>query len=121
LAGWIGLDLTLWGSSACEAYERRAKAEGGEGAVRLVAMVLLWGGLIWTVREWRYSRKNGHTITRAEKLYLAMALPLGLAAQLAVELAGVYPGSGTIVAVVIGVVLNAWAIKRRIRRRSLSL
>jgi len=104
----------------CEAYEGRAKSEGGENAVRLVAMVLLWGGVIWTVREWRYSRKHGHTITRAEKLYLAMALPLILCAQLVLEaLVGIpqVPTAG----LALGVALNAWAIKRRIRRRSLGL
>ena len=57
--------------------------------MRFVLGVLLWVGLFATVREWRYARKHHLAITLAEKLLLASALPLGVVAQLAVELAGV--------------------------------
>ena len=78
--------------------------------------ILLWVGLFITLREWMYARKQGVAITLPEKLALMLALPIGLAAQLAVEVAGFNPGSGTIAALVIGVVLNGWAIKRRLQR-----
>jgi hypothetical protein len=84
--------------------------------VRLVLFVLFWVGLFATVREWRYARKHDVAITLAEKLLLALALPLGLVAQLAVELAGFTPDSGTIALLVICVVLTGWAMKRRIQR-----
>ena len=81
--------------------------------------LLFWVGLFWTLREWLYARKHGLAITRTEKLYLAMALPLIFVAQLALDLIGIspevnYPGS----ALAMGVALNGWAIKRRIQRTS---
>jgi hypothetical protein len=39
-------------------------------------------GIVW---EWLYARKRGVPITRAGKVYLAMALPLVLAGQLVLE------------------------------------
>jgi hypothetical protein len=86
--------------------------------VRTVVGLLLWVGVLITLREWMYARKQGAAITLAEKLALMLALPFGFAAQLAVEMAGFRPGDGTIVALVIGVVFNGWAIKRRLRRKS---
>ena len=80
--------------------------------------ILLWVGVFTALREWMYARKQGVVITLPEKLALMLALPLGLAAQLAVELAGFKPDAGTIVALVIGVMLNGWAIKRRLQRKS---
>jgi hypothetical protein len=71
-------------------------------------------GLFAAVREWRQARRRGAAITLAEKVLLASALPLGLVAQLAVEQAGFAPQSGVIAALVIAVVFNGWALKRRI-------
>ena len=89
--------------------------------MRVVLFVLFWGGVFATVREWRYARKHHVVITLAEKLLLALALPLGLIAQIAVELAGFAPDSGTIAMFVIGVVLNGWALRRIQRRTALGL
>jgi hypothetical protein len=50
--------------------------------MRTVIAILFWVGLFTAVREWLYARKHGVGITRAEKLYLAMVLPLIFGAQL---------------------------------------
>lgn len=85
--------------------------------VRLVVFVLFWVGVFMAVRECVYARKLGLTITRAEKLYLAMVLPLGLGAALALDLMGVPLRAATASSVIaIGVALSAWAVRRRIRR-----
>jgi hypothetical protein len=85
--------------------------------MRFVIAVLFWVGLFGTVWEWMYARKHGEAITRAEKLYLAMALPLSFGAQLVLDLVGIAPGGATAVSgLAMGMALNAWAIKRRIRR-----
>jgi hypothetical protein len=84
--------------------------------MRLVVGLMLWVGLFGVVREWLYARKHGLAITRLEKLYLAMALPLILGAQLVLEtLVGIpeIPTAG----LALGIALNGWAMKRRIRRR----
>jgi hypothetical protein len=86
--------------------------------VRAFLGIVLWVGVFTVIREWVYARKNGAAITVPEKLSLAFALPLGLAAQLVVETAGFNPGDGTMVGLVIGVVLNGFAITRRRRRKS---
>jgi len=85
--------------------------------VRLVVFVLFWVGLFTAVREWLYARKHSVAITRAEKLYLAMALPLIFGAQLVLDLMGIAPEVATAgSALAMGMALNVWAIKRRIRR-----
>jgi hypothetical protein len=85
--------------------------------VRLVIAVLFWAGVFRTAWEWMYARKHGVAITRGEKLYLAIALPLIFGAQLVLDLVGIAPGVATIgSALAMGMALNAWAIKRRIRR-----
>jgi len=85
--------------------------------MRFVAFVLFWTGVFMVVREWVYARKHRHAITRAEKLYLVMALPLVFGAQLARDLVGVSPVvAAASSAIAMGVALNVWAIKRRIRR-----
>jgi len=87
--------------------------------MRLGAFVLFWVGLFMAVREWVYSRKHGLAITSAEKLYLAMALPVIFGAQLALDLMGIAPqvaAAGS--AIAMGVALNAWPLKRRIQRTS---
>lgn len=89
--------------------------------VRYVLFVAFWVGVFGVVREWRYARKHRLPITLSEKLLLALALPLGLAAQLAVERAGFAPGDGIIWALVICVALNGWAINRRIQRHGSGL
>jgi hypothetical protein len=87
--------------------------------VRLVILVLFWAGVYMAVREWVYARKYGPAITRAEKLYLAMALPLIFGAQLVLDLMGIAPEVATASsATAMSVALNVWAIKRRIRRTS---
>ena len=63
--------------------------KGEEDTVRLVLFVLFWVGLFATLREMAVCQKaRCKHITRADKLLLVLALPLGLVAQLAVELAG---------------------------------
>jgi len=90
--------------------------------MRLVVFVLFWVGVVMAVREWLYARKHGHTITRAEKLYLAMALPLIFGAQLVLDLMGTAQEVSTAgSALAMALALTAWAIKRRIRRHSLGL
>ena len=87
--------------------------------MRIVIAVLFWVGLILTAREWLYARKYGLAITRPEKVYLAMALPLIFGAQLVLDLVGIAPArtvAGSVLAM--GVALNGWAIKRRIQRAS---
>ena len=85
--------------------------------VRLVIAVLFWAGLFGTDWEWMYARKHGVAITRGEKLYLAMALPLIFGAQLVLDLVGIAPEVATTgSALAMGMALNAWVIKRRIRR-----
>jgi hypothetical protein len=87
--------------------------------VRIVIAVLFWVGLFWTVREGLYARKHGLAITRTEKLYLAMALPLIFGAQLVLDLVGIAPEVATTgSALAMSVALNGWAIKRRIQRTS---
>jgi hypothetical protein len=88
-------------------------------AMRLVLFVLFWVGVFTAVREWVYARKHGLAITLAEKIYLAMALPLIFGAQLVLDLMGITPEVATASsAIAMGVALNAWVIKRRIRRTS---
>jgi hypothetical protein len=85
--------------------------------MRLVAFVLFWAGMFMAVREWVYARKHGLAITRAEKLYLAMAFPLSFGALLALDLMGVPRVVATASSVIaMGVALSAWAVRRRIRR-----
>ena len=93
--------------------------EGGQEAMRLIAFVLFWAGMFMVVHEW-YAPKHGLAITRAEKLYLAMALPLGFGAQISLDLLmELARGVAAAIAVIaIGVALNAWAIRRRMRRTS---
>ena len=69
------------------------------------------------MREWLYARKQGPPTTRAEKLYLTLALPLIFGTQLVLDLVGVapelvVPGS----ALAKSIAINAWAIRRRIQR-----
>jgi Kef-type K+ transport system membrane component KefB len=77
--------------------------------------ILFWVGLFGTVWECLYSRRHGVAITRAEKLYLAMALPVIFAAQLVLDLVGIGVAT-TLSAFAMGVALNAWVLKRRIGR-----
>jgi len=85
--------------------------------VRLVIAVLFWAGLLRTVWEWMYARKTGVAIPRGEKIYLATALPLIFGAQLVLDLVGIAPEVATTSsALAMGIALNAWVIKRRIRR-----
>jgi len=88
--------------------------------VWIVIAVLFWVGSFWTVREWRYARTHGLAITRAEKLYLAMALPIIFATQLVLDLMGIAAPEVTTAgsALVMGMALNGWALKRRIQRTS---
>jgi len=84
--------------------------------VRTVVGLLLWVGVFGIVWEWLYARKHGVAITRAEKLYLAMALPLILGAQLVLEsLVGIpqIPTAG----IALAIALNAWVLNRRIQRK----
>ena len=88
--------------------------------MRLVVFVLFWVGLFTAVREWLYARKHSVAITRAEKLYLAMALPLILCAQLVLEsLVGIpqVPTAG----IALAIALNGWVLNRRIQRLFLHL
>ena len=85
--------------------------------MRLVVFVLFWAGVFMAVRECVYARKRGLRITRAEKLFLAMALPLSFGALLALDLMGVPRGVATAGSVIgVGVALSGWAINRRIQR-----
>jgi hypothetical protein len=85
--------------------------------MRLFIFALFWVGVFTVVREWRYSRKHGVTITRAEKIYLTTALPLIFGAELVLELVGVAPHLAmTGSAIAIGLALNGWGITRRLRR-----
>ena len=85
--------------------------------MRFVAFVVFWAGMFMAIREWFYARKHHLAMTRAEKLYLAVALPLIFGAQLALDLMGIAPQVATASsAIAMGVALSAWAIKRRIRR-----
>ena len=85
--------------------------------MRYVLAILFWVGVFGTVREWRYARKHGMAITRAEKLYLAFVLPLIFGAQLVMDLAGLpFDVTLSVSLLAMGIALNAWAIKRRIQR-----
>jgi hypothetical protein len=95
-----------------------ADKDSEEGDVRIVLGLIFWIGLFGTVRQWRYARTHGLPITLGEKLLLILALPLGLALQLAVEEAGFVPGDGTIVTIVAGLMLNGWAINRQVQRKT---
>jgi hypothetical protein len=88
--------------------------------VRIVIAVLFWVGLFLTVREWRHARKHRLTISRSEKLYLALVFPVIFGAQLVLDLVGIAPPERTTAgsALAIGVALNGWAIKRRTERAS---
>jgi hypothetical protein len=85
-------------------------------AMRFVGPILFWVGVFAVVREWLYARRHGLAITRGEKFYLALALPLIFGVQLVLDsmfgLAVALAISGNSM----GVALNAWAIRRRIRR-----
>jgi len=84
--------------------------------VRTLLAVVLWVGLFGIFWEWRYARKHGVTVTRGEKLYLAMALPLILGAQFVFEsLVGLpqIPPAG----IALAISLNAWVLNRRIQRK----
>ena len=87
--------------------------------MRFLAAVLFWVGLFSIVLEWRYARKHVVAITRTEKLYLLLVLPLIFGAQLALDLLGVPPDvllPGSLLTM--GVALNGWAIRRRLQRRA---
>jgi len=99
----------------------RSWAHEGWEAVRLVAPILLWVGLFAVVREWLYARKHGLTITRAEKLYLALALPLIFAVQLVIDSMFGLQAAVAFSLSAMGLALNAWAIKRRVQRTSAGL
>jgi hypothetical protein len=86
--------------------------------MRIALRLAFWVGLFNTVREWRFSKKHGVPITLGERVPLILALPLGLAAQLAFEEAGFRPGDGVLVMLVTGAVLNGWPIGRRIQRKT---
>jgi len=88
--------------------------------MRVLIPVLFWTGLFGTVWEWWYAKKHGLAITRAEKVYLALALPGIFAVQLAVDLMGapravVLPAS----ALAMGMALSAWVIRRRVQRKTM--
>ncbi len=84
--------------------------------MRSLAFVLFWVGVFNVVRECVHAKKHSHAITRAEKLYLAMALPLSFGAQVALDLMGVPVAiAGASAVIALGVALNAWAVKRRIQ------
>jgi hypothetical protein len=88
--------------------------------VRFVVFVLFWVGLFAAVREWLYARRHGVPISRAEKIYLAAALPVIFAVQLALDLVGIAPELATTgSALAMGMALNVWVIKRRMRRTRL--
>jgi hypothetical protein len=85
-----------------------------------VVGLLLWVGLFGIVWELLRARKHGVAVTRAEKLYLAMALPLILCAQLVLEsLVGIpqVPTAG----IALAIALNGWVLNRRIQRLFLHL
>jgi hypothetical protein len=85
--------------------------------MRLIVPILFWVGLFAVVREWLYAKRHGLLISRAEKIYLAMALPIIFAAQLTLDLAGIgREVASTASALAMGVVLNAWAVRRRMGR-----
>jgi hypothetical protein len=85
--------------------------------VRLVIAVLFWVGLFLTVREWRHARKHRLTISRREKLYLALIFPVILGVQLILDLIGIR-GITPMSVLAVGAALNGWAIKRRVQRVS---
>ncbi len=83
----------------------------------VVVAVLFWVGVFAAVREWLYARRHGLLISRAEKMYLAMALPTIFAVQLTLDLAGIAREVATTgSALAMGIALNAWTLKRRMRR-----
>jgi hypothetical protein len=85
--------------------------------VTLLAFVLFWVGFFGTVREWRYATKQGLTITRGEKVYLALVIPIFVGAQLVMDLAGVRVQFAALFSVLgMGLALSGWAMKRRIQR-----
>jgi len=84
--------------------------------MRLVLGLMLWVGSFGIVWEWLYARKHGEAITRAEKFYLLMALPLILGAQLVLESLGGVPQIPT-AGIALAIALNAWVLNRRIRRK----
>lgn len=87
------------------------------GALRALLFVLFWSGVIGVVREWRYSRKHGLAITRAEKLYLVFALPVIFGLQLVLDLAGIPFAMNLLISfLAMCVALNAWPILRRVNR-----
>jgi hypothetical protein len=94
-----------------------AEAEGGEAMMRLVAFVVFWAGVFMLVRECLFARKHRLAITRVEKLYLAMVLPIIFCVQLALDSLGVPRGAAPVGAVIaMGLAFSAWAVRRRSRR-----
>ena len=84
--------------------------------------IMFWVGVFRVVKEWRYSRRHGLLITLAEKLYLALAVPIIFANQLVLDLAGVpFDVNVTGSFLAMGLALNAWPIRRRIQRRGVGL
>lgn len=82
-----------------------------------IIALAFWVGLFLAVREWRYSRKHGLRITRAEKLYPALAFLLLLGAQPVFYLAGMpVETSVPINGIAIASIPNVWAFRRRLRR-----
>jgi len=79
--------------------------------------VVFWAGVFMAIREYFYAIRHRLAITRAEKVYLALTLPLGFGALLALDLMGVPPVLATASSVIaIGLAFSAWAVRRRIRR-----
>jgi hypothetical protein len=86
-------------------------------AVRLGVAVSFWVGVFGTAWEWIYARRHGAPVTRVDKIYLVIALPLIFGAQLFLDLVGV--ATEAVVAgsaLAMGIALNGWVLKRRIGR-----
>ena len=88
--------------------------------MRLVVFILFWVGVVTATRELWFVRKL--PLTRAEKLYPAIAFVLAVAAQPVLYLIGASTRvAAFVMAFSLGGILSAWALQRRVRRTARGL
>jgi len=81
----------------------------------MIITVLFWFGVIGAVREWRYAKKIGAPIARAEKWYLVGSVTLAVAVSLIGDLTRL-SRTRTTFPFLLAVALIVWAARQMVRR-----
>ena len=85
----------------------------------LLLAMSFWVGVVLAISELHYARKSGNPIARAEKWNLFFGLVLVFVIGIVARQVGVARESASLsFAICISGVVNLWALKHRIRRKS---